>query len=66
MSFWKVVYQGLMDDKWMTLLMAVKYVFALLMIAQMYSLSTGLESEGCRWAVHEIENTSKVLGDVVR
>jgi len=64
MSFWRGLWQGLMDDKWMTLLMAVKYVFALLMIAQMYSLSTGLENEGCRWAVHEIENTSKVLGEI--
>jgi len=64
MSFWRGLWQGLMDDKWMTLLMAVKYVFALLMIAQMYSLSTGLENEGCRWAVHEIENASKILGEV--
>mgnify|MGYP006914322709 FL=1 len=64
MSFWRVVWQGLMEDKWMTLLMAVKYVFALLMIAQMYSLSTGLEDEGCRWVLHEIENTSKILGEV--
>jgi hypothetical protein len=36
------------------------------MIAQMYSLSTGLETEGCRWAVHEIENIYKVLGEVQR
>jgi len=66
MSFWRGVWQGLMDDKWMTLLMAVKYLFALLMISQMYALNTGLETEGCRWAVHQVENPSKILGESLK